>query len=138
MLLFRFKTKKFKSKHLLLDIKVTVKVISSDPPLIKWHVWFTQVPLKSLSDQALIEYPCFCFWNLVIFICGFSAKVTWTQWSSEKRRYLPQYWSDKRFKWHCCESGMPLFLNYDDKLFNWKKKLFPFLPFTAENLVLGY
>ena len=30
-----------------------------------------------MSDQVWIRYPCFCFLKLFIFICGFSAKVTY-------------------------------------------------------------
>ena len=31
--------------------------------LIKWHAWFTTVPLKAVSDlQVWIKYPYFCFW----------------------------------------------------------------------------
>ena len=56
--------------------KGTVSAISSDPQCKVGDAWFTMVPLKALSDQVWIRYSCFCFFELFIFICGFSAKVT--------------------------------------------------------------
>ena len=54
---------------------LSVSVIKSDPTGKTGIAWFTTVPLNSLSDQVHILYQCFCFLQLFIFICGFSAKV---------------------------------------------------------------
>ena len=78
-----------RSKYIL---KGTVSVISSDPLGKDNNARFTTVPLKALSDQVWIGYPCFCFYKLFIFICGFSVKVTWALflfiWESQYRDYL--------------------------------------------------
>ena len=55
-------------------LKRTVSVILIDPPCKEDNVRFTTVPLKTLSGQLLIEYPCFCESKLFIFVCIFSAK----------------------------------------------------------------
>jgi len=39
------------------------------------NVPFIFVPLKALSDQVWIGYPCFCCWKFIL-ICGFVEKVT--------------------------------------------------------------
>ena len=49
---------------------------------LKWHVWFTILPWKVLSNQEWIRYPCLSFWKLSIFIKG----------------YPPHYLLDKGFK----------------------------------------
>ena len=41
------------------QIKGTINVNPSDTSLKEWYVRFTTVPLKSLSDQIWILYPCF-------------------------------------------------------------------------------
>ena len=42
-----------------------------------------QNPSKLCLIKYCIKYPCFPFWKLMIFICGFSAKVTHTFLASE-------------------------------------------------------
>ena len=37
---------------------------------------FTIVPLKASSNQVWIRCSCFCFFNLLIFICDFYEKMT--------------------------------------------------------------
>ena len=56
---------------LIVTIKGTVSVISSDPFIKYDNVRFTMVHLKDLSDKV-----CLCFFKLFIFICGFSGKIT--------------------------------------------------------------
>ena len=41
-----FKTKKFKG---------TVSIISTDLPLIEWHLRFTTIPFKPLIDQGFVD-----------------------------------------------------------------------------------
>ena len=42
-----------------------------------------QNPSKLCLIKYCIKYPCFPFWKLMIFICGFSEKVTHTFLASE-------------------------------------------------------
>ena len=70
--------------------KGTVSAISSDPQCKVGDAWFTTVPLKALSDQVWIRYSCFCFFELFIFICGLSAKVTYA-FLVNKLSYLQEW-----------------------------------------------
>ena len=49
-------------------LKVTVDIISMVLSNIDFRVWFTTVPLKAVSDQALISYSWFSYWKLSIRI----------------------------------------------------------------------
>ena len=58
--------------------------ISSDSPC---NAQFTMVPSKALPDQIWMRYSFFClFFKLLIFIWGFSAKVTGAFLAFKKRR----------------------------------------------------
>jgi len=45
----------------LLLLKGTVNIISSDPLGKDWYMRFIVLPFKALSDQVLIRNPCFRF-----------------------------------------------------------------------------
>ena len=61
---------------LLIRLKGTVLVISSGTLLMEWHDRFATVPLKALSDQKRMWYPCLFSFILSIFYCGFSSQAT--------------------------------------------------------------
>ena len=73
--------------------------MSSDPTC---NTRFTAVPLKALSDQVFIRYPCFCFFKLLIFNCGFSSKLICAflaykkPWRLEKLLELTLFYSGKQ------------------------------------------
>ena len=96
----------FRTKNYL---KGTVSVISSDPPLIKWHVW----SLIALSDQVLIAYPC--FWKLIISILCFLNKSELHFSYYRNNGEIIRIWHFKlnkpclRFQVYCWESDMTLF-----------------------------
>ena len=72
-----------------------------------FHV-FSTVSLESLSDHLGIKNACFCLLNLLIFICGYFAKVGWQflaykkQWRNSQKQTLwvrkpsfpPHFWSE--------------------------------------------
>ena len=70
---------KYSNFTLVLDLdphfQGIISVISSYPPCNEGNGRFTTVPSKTLPDQALMRYQCFCFHKLFIFICRFSVKV---------------------------------------------------------------
>ena len=55
--------------------KGTVSNIKSNPPCKDCTAWFTTVPLKALSDQDELDINVYTFEKLIVFNCGFSAKV---------------------------------------------------------------
>ena len=101
---------------------LSVSVIKSDPTGKTGIAWFTTVPLNSLSDQVHILYQCFCFLQLFIFICGFSAKVVLVRFllirsHGESHRYdtfrvrkkIVSFTFFIRVRFQRCKSGIDIF-----------------------------
>ena len=86
-------------------------------------VRITTIPLKALSDQVWIRYPCFCFFKLFIFIWGFSMNVTWAfllirtkQWRNyqnltlfESTKLFCTFLIRFKFRGWSCTSGIAIF-----------------------------
>ena len=99
-LAFFWKSKVFKNLIImwnwLVGYKGTVSVISSEPICKDGSTRFT----TTLSDQVLIRYQCFLFFELFIFIYGFSTRSSELrifclkaamEKLSGKWRYLPHF-----------------------------------------------
>ena len=79
----------------------------------------------SLSDQIWIRTPCFCFWKLFVFPCGFSAKMTcaflayqkgWRNYQNQtlffrvrKTTLSSKFLIRLRFQGYSCKSGVSIF-----------------------------
>ena len=78
-------------KGLLPSFKGTLRIISCDLPFIAWHVWFTTIPFKPLSNQG------FCMYSY-LYSGKWSAHCTvYTVTSS---LLALQGISEERFKWY--------------------------------------
>ena len=80
---------------------------------------------------------CFCFWKLLIFICGFSAKVIGAFLAYKKLCKLNTFWDQKktlsstflfrlRFQRYYCESGIAIFA----RTVAWNNALSPFSEYS--------
>ena len=77
----------------LISIKLTINVIQRCK-----YVLFTTVPLKALSEQVWIKYPCFCFFKRFFVFEFLIYQRHWRDYRVRKTTISLIIWSDKGFK----------------------------------------
>ena len=97
--------------------------------IVRWHVWFTTVPLKALSNQEWNRYPCYC----LCFVVSLQKWLAHFYWRRKGRRivriihfldleirwYFPHYWSGQGFKGLKLINRIYIVCGFLDMLINW-------------------